>query len=234
LEAGYQFNKDRELGYTQYFNTNVYDPSGKNRGLSPYLQQGFLRYTMKNLWQNDAKDFSISYEPRIYLPTWSSDASKGMILFFRNDITFSKKFTSLFSLNVVEIPIFFAHSTRGIQTENVASANPIFENRVYIIPTFNFTPNLTLSLPIMFHVTRHMNYKPWAKNNDGWASFLWVWPELDYQITPKTTIGAAFYNENSMVASNFTGGLTLTGTEADGTSQGLSSSIVQLVLRQSL
>ncbi|MEZ4749605.1 MAG: hypothetical protein R3B54_02950 [Bdellovibrionota bacterium] len=75
---------------------------------------------------------------------------------------------------------------------------------------------LTLSLPLMFHQTRHRSYQAGAKNNDSWSLFLWTWPELLYSVTEKTAVGLSYYSDNLL--------------EADGLAKGVAQVTLQAKL----
>lgn len=219
---GYQFNADRAIGYTQYVNSNLYNPqaSEEESGLQAKLDVGFVNGKFKNLWQSEAKDLAFSYEARLYTPTSQSAQDAGMITTNRNYLTLKKTFNETFSLSVVELPIFHLYSRSGAN----GKANPFFENRVYLIADINLTSKLSLSLPLMFHQTRYANFQDGAKNNNSWGYFVYVWPEVTYAIDDTYSVGVSYYSDNLLTSdlAKFTLG--------DGLEQG----VYQLVFTASL
>jgi hypothetical protein len=220
-ELGYKFNKDRYLGYVQYFNTNIYDPTTPaNKGLGLVAKDGFFSFKMNNIWESGDKSWSLSWNPRLYMPTDASLRDKGLVAYARNYLNLTKKVSKAVSFTLSEIPIFFAFNRPG----DSGAANQFFENRNYLIFDWNITDKLTFEAQIMFHETRYRNFAPGAKNNDTWTYTLWTWPELDYAITPNATIGVAWESDN------FVNPDLSAGFQANGANL----AVTQLVFRASL
>ncbi len=231
-ELGYQFSPNFSIGYTQYFMTNLipgYNGTGIDRDLGMKFNDGFLRAKLANVWQNAAKDLSLGFESRVYLPTHPDARNAGYIAGMRNYVTITKSFGPTFSLMLQEIPIIYGFDRPGTYAKDgkAIAANPVFENRVYLIPSFNITSKLAFAFPILLNMTRNRNFDVGAANNDRWTFVLWTWPEITYAISPKTTLGMAFMSEN--LAKDDLSQLAL-GGPTGGVSQGST----QFILRQDL
>ncbi len=219
FELGYQFAPSRTVSVVQYLETNVHNPdSAADKGLNLTVYDAFLRTRLGKL-VNLGDGADLGYQSRVYLPTTSASRDKGLIATFRNYISLNKKFNDLVSVSLHELPIFGAYSKAGVG----ASANMIYENRVYLITALQITEKLSFELPIMLHNTRYQTFEG-AKNSATWAANLWIYPELTYQLTDNVSVGAAMYTSN-LVAPDLSG-FTL--------SDGFKDSVVQLVLGATL
>lgn len=187
MELGVQFRPGRSLSYVQTFFTH--EPGTNDSFIKPTVSPGYLRAKVGNIARIAALGVDVSYESRTYLPTWHVDRERGMIVTFRNYLKLNKDFGSKFSLMLMELPIFHFFDRAGTGTR----ASPVFENRVYLVGTWNITDKLSFSLPIMFHQTLHREYAADLKFGGGWSYFLWVNPEINYALTPKVTVGAGYY-----------------------------------------
>jgi hypothetical protein len=228
IELGYKFNPNLSIGYTQYFETNFFD--GQTQGLGLIGNDGFLRLKLANVWESAAKDLSLGFETRVYMPTYPDRAAQGYLGMWRNYATLTWKPTSRFSVTMQEIPIVYAFDRPGTYAADgtpKGSANAIFENRIYIIPAFDITQKLSLSFPILLNMMRHRNFDVAAGHNDNWSFVLWTWPEITYAIAPKSTLGLAFMSENLMTDN-------LGSFALGGKSGGISTGSTQLILRQDL
>ncbi len=209
------------VDYTQYFNLNMANTTALPSGFV-HAQDGFLRGRLSGVWKSVSGDFQLDYETRVYPATHISRAAAGMIAAWRNYATLTQKFGPQFSLILQEIPVLYAFSREGNVTDGVASANPIFENRVYLTASYDITPNLNFSLPLMVWATWHREFAG-AANSGGVSYFAGIWPELDYSVGNGTTLGIAYYSDNFITAN---GGVDI--------GAGLSAGVGQMVLRQSL
>jgi hypothetical protein len=223
---GMRLGANSLVDYTQYFNGNLADPTGKTQaGLVG--QDGFLRSRFQKLWQNVGSDLTLDYENRLYLPTDPAKAARGLIAGLRNYVSLTKRFTSKFAVTVQEIPILYAFSRSGTPDMNPAvngSANAWFENRVYIIPTFDITNKIVFSLPVMLWASRTRDFASNVFSSDRWMMTAMIWPELTYAISPKTFVGVSYYSDNFV------------NKKQDGFDfmAGLSKGVGQLLLRQTL
>jgi hypothetical protein len=198
VRLGYQFNKDRNLFLHQDFYTNVYTPKSETRkGIKPTLDNLYLAYTLSNLIEDKDAGISFTYQPRLYAPTSEASGKAGLIAYNRNNLVLAKKFNESVSVSLAEIPILQVHQNGGYINEGVPTANPFFENRVYLIADVNLTKDLSLSVPLMFYQTRYSNYQSGALNNNSWTFALYTWPELIYAVDANTSVGVAYYNNKS-------------------------------------
>lgn len=223
-ELGIKIGKNAQLSYLQAFNNNLLSRADETSGVSPSMQPGFIRGKLNNILESAETGLKLSYEQRLYLPVMESQQNAGLIAASRNYFKLSRKMNDSLTLSLFEIPILFVNSRAGTGVGDKAKANTFFENRVYLIADLQLSSKLSLSVPVMFHQTRAGNFEG-AKNANGWSYFVWLNPELDYEIVDKTTIGVSYYNNDSLFASdlsqsNFAGGLE--------------SGVVQLVFTQML
>ncbi len=223
-ELGVKVGKNLSLTYLQAFNNNLYNPGEKTTGAAPSMQVGYVRGRINGFWENTENRLKLSYEQRLYLPVMEAQQDLGLIAASRNYFKLSHKVNDSLSLSVFEIPVLFAHTKSGTGFGATASANNIFENRVYLIADIQFTQKISLSIPVMFHQTRKGDYAD-AKNSGTWSHFVWTNPELDYSITDKTIVGVSYYNNDSFFASDYS------DTNFGGA---LESGVFQLVFTQLL
>lgn len=219
LGAGYQFNRNFDLGYTQYIDTNLFNPGTTVSGLGPIVRDGFLNANFKNLY-NNGQGFSVSYEPRVYLPTATAKRDAGMVTMLRNNFTVRQSFSPLFALTAQAIPMIHAYSQAGA----AGKANPVFEQRFYLVGEFQFTDKLSAVVPLMLESTRHANYATGAKNNNAWSHKLYMYPELYYAIDSNYLLGVAY----------MTGDFTDPNLSGFALSKGFKYGVPQLILRASL
>lgn len=223
VELGYKFNKDVLVNYHQDFNTNIYEPLGDTKGLDLRAKEGFLRGKINNVWMDGPWHFN--YEARAYLPTRLETRDAGMITAVQNYLKLKYDIADKTSITLVEVPIVHFYDRAGTTVAGVSKANPIFENRVYLIGNVEIVQNLNLELPIMFHQKRHRDFVAGADNNNAWSYYLWVYPELAYDVTPNVSLGVAYYNYDSFLTANLSD--TQFKTAFD-------SGVTQLVLRATL
>jgi hypothetical protein len=199
IGLGYQFNPNFELGAVQYFDTNLSNGRGRTGNQDVFVQDGFLRAKFNNLYKTES--FSFSYEPRAYLPTKRSAREAGMITTVRNYLKFAYKASDSVTLTAMELPIFHFYDNAG----TAGSANPGFENRVYLIADFNLGGGFAFSLPVYFHQLKFRTLTG-AANSGKWDFFVYTWPELTYAVTDNVTLGVAYRSENLMTSdmSSFT------------------------------
>jgi hypothetical protein len=184
-----KFAPGRQITYVQTFYTA--EPGQPNGVFKLTTSPGYLRSKVGNIAKM-VGGIDISYENRTYLPTWEYDRQRGQIATFRNYFKFNKDFSPKFSLTLMELPIFAIYSQAGVG----ASANPAFENRVYLVATWNISDKLAFYFPVMFHQTRYRQYDLDPKYGDGWGFFAWINPEIYYTVTPNFTVGAGYYSGN--------------------------------------
>ncbi len=229
LDLGYNFSPNFSMDYNQYINTNLSKANTAGIGVDP--QDGFLRARFKNVWQNVKKDLTIEIEERLYMPTQASKRDVGMIVALRNYMTVIKQFTPKFSLIVQEIPIIYGFDRSGTtKVEPPAKVgdpakvthtpNAAFENRLYLIASYDITPTVNFSFPLMLWATAQRRFGPTAVSPSAsrWAYMAMIWPELNVAVGPQTFVGVSYYSGNFL----------------DGFKKGLSDGVTQLILRQTL
>jgi len=204
-EMGAKVTADTSVTYMQGFNTNLYDPLSPelSSGVRLELALGALRTKVNNIWKNDREGLALSYENRIYLPVDAASQDRGFITAFRNYIKLSKAFSDSVKFTLSDAIIPLIHSRAGnVAANGTASANGIFENRVYLVADLQLTDKFSLSLPLMFHQTRTANFRIDAANNASWSFYVWTSPELDYAVSDSLTLGISYYNNDSFFNSN--------------------------------
>ncbi len=205
VELGAKLSADTSLTYMQGFNTNLYDPvsPASASGMKLEILSGAIKTKVNKIWENQASGLSLAYENRIYLPIDAGSVKTGNLTAIRNYLKLSKAISNTVKLTMSEVMIPIINTRPGnISSDGIATANNIFENRVYLITDIQLTEKLSLSLPIMFHQTRSGNFKAEAANNSAWSFYVWTSPELDYELTPNLTIGLAYYNNESFFTPN--------------------------------
>lgn len=217
VEVGLRFAPGRSITYVQTFFTA--EPGTEQNVLKLTTSPGFLKSKVGNFAKLPG-GIDVSYENRIYVPTWEVDRTRGQIVTFRNYIKFNKDFGSKFSLTFMELPIFHIFSKSG----NGAASSPSFENRFYLVATFNITDKITAYLPVMFHQTLHRSFAADTRFSGAWSFFAWMNPEIYYQVSQNFSLGLGYYSGN-MVAGDLSQ-LTL--------SEGLKNGVFQVAANVSI
>ncbi len=199
LEAGYQFDPNLSVSYAQEVWNNINDKSGSQGFGKGVAEKGFFRAKVKNIYNDKANGISFSYEPRVYMPTVETARDNGMITTVRNYLILSKSISDSVTLSFIENPMYHAYNRAGNTKGGKDIANPLFENRVYLVADFALMDKkLAISVPIEMHNTRHRDYGTAAK----WSHFVGIYPEVTYAVHPNVALGMAYYSE-SLVKSNF-------------------------------
>ncbi|MBI4403520.1 MAG: hypothetical protein HY537_05130 [Deltaproteobacteria bacterium] len=195
VELGYQFNPDFKINWYQGFITNLYNPEATPAGINSMFEQGFLRTRLSNIWKDDS--LSLSYESRIFAPTWQPEIAQGNITRIYNKFTLSRKVNDSFTFSVAEVFMPQIFRTAGtIET----GANPWFQNRVGLIADFQLSSKLSLSFPVLYYLTLYRDYMEGAANNNAMGSLVFIWPELSYALTPNVALALAFISDNLFTA----------------------------------
>jgi len=218
-ELGFRAGAKTKLSYVQLFNNNIYDPSGKETGPGFLLKDGFVRGRFEKIVEVPESGFSFGYESRVYLPTDLDKSDRGLVTFVRNYFKLTEKFANTFSLGIWEVPIVHAYRQPGAAIQKVSDgslknyANPIFENRVYLIPEFAFANGkVILDLTIIHSATRYRDYQEGAELNDDWGHLLWIYPEITVEVSKGIRLGVAFESDN-LVSPDFVQSTFQTGFE---------------------
>ena len=207
-QVGYEFSKSLSVGYRQEFNTNLYHPS-IDKGLDLYAKSGFARVKINDLWKSGNTSFG--FESRLYFPTEAVKRDAGQIFATRNYARLRQKMTSDFTLMLEEYPIFHVYNRASFNKV----ANPWFENRVALTAEYFPFEKVKLLVPLYLESTRFREAGK-AKNSDRWSHKVYLWPELDYIVSPQLTVGVAYQSGylfkddlgDSSFSSGFEQGLT--------------------------
>lgn len=197
LAVEYRPTPSQHVGYTQEFQTNLYNPSTgeTNQGITPHLHDGYLRGEFKEIWKEGRLSFT--NEARVYMPTHAGDRNAGLITALRNYFKFNYEVSEAFELAAMEVPILHVYNKAGsISEDGEAAANPVIENRFFLVAGVSFLKkSINLKLPLIVENAKHGDFQERAKFNNGWSHKLWVYPEPTYSIAESTAIGLAYYSE---------------------------------------
>ena len=206
--AGYRIGNKMEFNVYQEFNTGIYNPAAGTQPSQMELSsgQGYAGTKFMNIWSDArvAPKTSLTYNPRFYFPTRPADADRGMITQWRNYLVLNRKLSDTVSFTFMEIPILHAYSRPGTVFPTGGGkgvANPIVENRFYLITDFSFFKGkLNLSLPVFIHLALN---RPFAPDPMGGkvGYVIYTWPELVYNMHPNMQVGMAVFTDN-LVASD--------------------------------
>lgn len=211
------------LGYTQEFQANLFEPSGEASGINPQANDGYLKGEWKDAWKLGRTGFS--YETRVYLPTHAPERDAGLITALRNYAKISYEASDNLEFTLWEVPILHVYNRPGTEGAEGPEANPLFENRIYLSTNLSFfDKKLNLKIPIILQTIRHASFSEGSKHNDSWSHVLWVYPELTYALSEKTSIGLGYYSEN-LIADDFS---------ASDFAGGFQKGITQIIFQQSL
>lgn len=205
--ASAKLSETSALGYVQEFRTNLW-----NGGENFTLKDGYLR----GQWDRIAREgnFSLGFEPRLILPTNPAERQAGLRTALRAIAKFAWQFTSAFTLEVWESPIFPWYG----QDDDGARANRAFENRLELIPKFSlWGDRISVKTPLIFQAWRNRSFTGTAP----WSYLLWVNPEILVTVAEKTSVGVSYYSE------------TFVGTDQASLAEGLRSGVAQFVFQQS-
>lgn len=188
-QLGYLFNPSVQLSYRQEFNTNIYNPTG-NQGLGLAAVEGYVITNVNDIWRSGNTSFS--WEGRLNMPTNAVKRDAGMILAVRNYARLKHRIGQSVTLTLDEYPIFHIYNQAGFN--NVA--NPWFENRVAFVVEYSPVPELKFSLPTYLYSVRTRDFAANAKGNDRWLHKVFIWPEVNYSLSPNMVLGVAYYSQN--------------------------------------
>lgn len=214
LELGYKFSNTWNLVYDQEFQTNLYNPADEG-GLNLTAQDGYARLRGADLLKSADETLTLSYELRAFAPTKSSRRDAGMVTAIRNYAKLAKKLSDRVTMTLMEVPIAHIYTRASYN----GKPNPSFENRIYLITDVDLTDKLSLSFPIQWNAQKLRS----AEGN--WDNFIGIYPEVGYTLTENYSVGAAYYNDTSLMSSDL-------ATFQIG--DGLKNGVVQLFFKASL
>jgi hypothetical protein len=221
--VSYKFNADQQVQYTQYFNTNVYNPANgpsAAKGLGLYANDAFFKISLKKIWKDRSETNQLDFASKLYMPTWSARREAGFLTFSRDYFTLKHFFTSAVSLQTSVAPTFWAYTQSG----SGSTPNAIYSTLAFVELDWDLTKNLSLSMPVVYEGTRYRNYANGVHLNNGWGHLVYIWPELDYTISDNALVGISYYSDN-LVQDDFSRATF---------SKGLESGVAQLVMRATL
>jgi len=227
LAVEYRPDENRSFGYTQEFRSNLLKAGvdSENTGFEFQLWNGYLWGDFSNVLSNRGGTVTLSYEPRVYLPTLSAERDAGLVFATRQYLKLNWELLPNTNLYLHEVPIGYLYTVGGIEDEDGSVANKVFENRVELgLRVSFFADVLTFHLPVILQSYRYRHFRAGAENDDGWAHDIWINPEVTVAVAQKTTLGLGYYSDTLANASL---------TEPD-ISSGLRRGVVQLILTQSI
>jgi hypothetical protein len=190
VEAGYYFNKNDRLFYSQWLLSNLYQPTAVNDGDGIRADDGALRLRLENIWTSG--DTRLSYRNRVYTPTRKTKRDVGFMTSIRNDLVLIQKMSDVVSMDFSIIPTLHFYDRAGAN----GAAHPMFAQMFILNADFSLTEKLKFSLPLIYEVSRYRNFQANATRNDSWGNNLWIWPELAYGIDATHTVGLSYYSAN--------------------------------------
>jgi hypothetical protein len=109
------------------------------------------------------------------------------------------------TLSFIELPFLYAYDRAGYTSPTgVAMANPIAENREYIILDISaFNGFVDISLPLLVNHQRTRKFGN-AANSDRWVHTVWTWPEIDFNVAPHMALGVSWESDN-FIKDDFSG-----------------------------
>lgn len=222
FDLGYQLSPQSMVLYHQDYWMNLYNSRlvGGADGLGLIAQDGFFDWTYNNFFKNSDESLTLSYEGRLYLPTFSNRREAGMLTAVRNYIILGTKISSALNLNLIEAAIIHAYD----RPEHKNQANPFLENRVTVQLVWNMSEKWQLSFPVAWSVTR-MRTAEGAQFSNINKNFAWVNPELRYSLSPNYRLGLGYYDTTSLIRSDFS---------AFQIGEGLEDGVAQVFLQASL
>jgi hypothetical protein len=122
-------------------------------------------------------------------------------------------------------PTVFFYSQPGITLGEESESNPTFQHRAQIaFDESLFDGKLSLSVPVLFYLTKHRDYVGGAKHNNVWTSYVGLAPELGYEISPGFSTGIALITPNLLDSQ----------MSDSSVNHGRTSAVSQLIMRASL
>lgn len=226
IDLGYQLSPKIYTGVRQSFDSSFYSFSDNGSRLSAKLTDSVVRAKISDIWSDAAIGTSLSYEPRLYLPVAQSKRDAGMVAALRNYVSLSQKVTDSVSITLFEIPILHAYNRSAVLSDGALTANPVLENRVYLLTSVNITDSLTFDFPLMLNSVRFAQ-SAGASKSGRLEHTLWIYPELSYKLDSTWTVGGAYYSDNLFKYENDENmGLDI--------GRGLGAGVAQLLVRASL
>jgi len=188
---------DRSVGYTQEFRMD-FEPSGNFQLADGYLWSELSHFV------DFTPTLSLSYEPRVYLPTSAFDKQAGLIASTRQYLKLHWQISETFALFLWEVPILAVHTQPGYEEDEEIISNRYFENRIEFGPQVSlFQERITLKVPLVLQSLRHHDFNEDALYNATWTHELWVYPSVMGKLTDTTFLGAAYYSDNFLQANGF-------------------------------
>ncbi|NBX92122.1 MAG: hypothetical protein EBQ85_02695 [Proteobacteria bacterium] len=197
VELGYRFHPQLQLTYKQEIWGTLSQPMSKSPISNVYSRDGYFDLLSEKVVTSEDGTVFLTYEGRIYLPTFAARRDAGMLTAIRNYATIGKKMNSWITVTASETPIVHLFS----QDAYLGKANPVFENRFQLKASINLTDKLSLGLPVIWQATK-MRASLGASKSDIWDNLIWVNPELFYTIDSHYVLGAGYYDISSLVKSD--------------------------------
>jgi hypothetical protein len=227
LGIEYRFRSDRAAGYTQEFRSNWLRAGVESdtNGFEFQLWYGYFWGDVSDIAEAAGGAVTLSWEPRLYLPTLSTERESGLVLSTRQYLKLNWEVSSMLSFFLWDAPIGYVYTAAGVADDEGGAANPAFENRIELGARLSFFDGqLSFKLPVILQSVRYRKFAADAENDDSWANTLWIYPEVAVQVTEGTSLGLAFYSD----------ALTDVALTKSEFSEGMRKGVAQFVLTQAL
>lgn len=211
IQAMLKLTQSSSAGYVQEFQTNIYRTG--DGGLGAQARDGYFKGEFEfEKW--------LAFEPRLILPTSPSERAAGLNVQLRPIVKLIQNYEG-WGVELWESPVIPFYSKNGYQSDGESVSNRVFENRVELafISTF-FKDKLAFKFPVVWQALRHAAFDGNSRYDGAWEHWVWINPELIYQVFENTGLGLAFYSD------------TFTGT-GNSLQSGLSRGVTQVVFQES-
>lgn len=212
-EVGYHLTKKISISYQQQFvnGTSDYDKAAAVTNPTMHIYDGFFRMKFDDIWvEPQSGKLSLSYEPRLYMPTDPGKAAMGMITQIHNYIKLKQMLSRDCSLTLKEDPIIHLYNVDGalqpsLDPDNpmILAANPMFENLIWL--NFDYAPKkglVSFAFKTLLDSTLYRNFDPDANNNGAWTTTLTLYPELTFNVDTHVFLGVAYESGNVLNIGN--------------------------------
>lgn len=227
VQLGYAFSKTRSLKLVSDFNTMTQTGSNRNGGFNAAVMQTLhTRLSADDLFTIPGSAIKFGFQNRIYAPVEEGSRGRGHITTIRNYGNLSAQVGAA-TMTLSVVPIFHIYNTAGTGVGTNATANPVFENRVYLMSDISLG-KVTISPAIWWGAKKHREYAFGATNNGGWTHHGEFDLDVTYAVAEKVNVGLGFYTGNLLgeTAQGFSNGFAI--------GDGFRTGVAQVILNASL
>lgn len=195
-ELGWRLSPTASVSYWQEFFTNLSDPTGTQSGLNPVAGEGYFRAQVEELW-SPGSGFFLAYQPRVYAPTDAEQSRAGMVTMLGQGLVLRKQLGESVRVSLREMPAVPFHGRSGYQhPDDGLKAVPVFYNELSLeLEASALDGKLNFYLALNLDTT-HFGDLDGAANSGQWEHFLWINPEVTYNVTPEIAVGVGYYSDD--------------------------------------